>query len=103
MTPWSRGRTTPRSRAGPTDGGRIPRAAISTMSRGDPLDRSLLTVVVPVFNEEENLAELAMRLPAAADPTGFRDLEFLMVSDGSTDRTEAMIRGLAGRDPRFRG
>lgn len=68
-----------------------------------PLDRSLLTVVVPVYNEEENLPELARRLPAAVAGLGFAACEFLLVSDGSVDRTEPLIRALAARDARFRG
>jgi len=73
------------------------------MSEGDELDRSLLSIVVPVFNEEENLPELEARLRSAAESMEFRDYEFLLVSDGSTDRSEGMIRKLVARDPRFRG
>ena len=70
---------------------------------GEALDRSLLTIVVPIYNEEENLAELEARLAASAAAMGFFDQEFLLVSDGSIDRSEAIIRDLVARDPRFRG
>ena len=73
------------------------------MSQGDALDRSLLTIIVPIYNEEENLPELETRLRSASESMGFRDYEFLLVSDGSMDRSEGMIRKLVGRDHRFRG
>jgi glycosyltransferase involved in cell wall biosynthesis len=89
----------------PTVPGPIDPARVETpmTSPADPLDRSLLTIVVPVYNEEENLPELEARLRSASGAMGFRDYEFLLVSDGSIDRSEAMIRKMAGRDPRFRG
>lgn len=68
-----------------------------------PLDRALLSVVVPMLDEQENLPELAARLAGLAAVSGFVDHEFILVSDGSTDRTEPMICDLAGRDRRFRG
>src|SRR5512135_2477268 len=68
-----------------------------------PLDRSLLSVVVPIYNEEENLPELERRLMGLAATAGFRDIEFILVSDGSMDHSEAMIRQIVARDERFCG
>jgi glycosyltransferase involved in cell wall biosynthesis len=73
------------------------------LEHADVLDRTLLTVIVPVYNEEENLPELAARLADLGQSTEFAGHEFLLVSDGSTDRSEAMIRDLVRRDHRFRG
>ncbi len=67
------------------------------------LDRSLLSVIVPIYNEQDALPELERRLPEALAGLGFDALEFLLVSDGSVDRTEAIIRELVARDWRFRG
>ena len=67
------------------------------------LDRSLLSVVVPVYDEEETLPELERRLAKAVEPLGFERQEFILVSDGSRDRSEAIIRAMVRRDPRFRG
>jgi glycosyltransferase involved in cell wall biosynthesis len=67
------------------------------------LDRSLLSVIVPIYNEEDTLPELERRLPAALSGLGFDALEFLLVSDGSVDGSEAVIRKLVARDRRFRG
>jgi dolichol-phosphate mannosyltransferase len=69
----------------------------------EAMDRAHLTIVVPLYNEEENLPELASRLGSTADSMDFAAYEFLLVSDGSTDRSELMIRDLVHRDSRFRG
>lgn len=60
-----------------------------------------LSVVIPAFNEAENIEplhrELVERLEALGHP-----FEILVVDDGSTDRTLSVVRGLALRDPRLR-
>ena len=67
------------------------------------LDRSLLSVIVPIFNEEAILPELARRLPQALEGLAFRASEFLLVSDGSFDRSEKLIRELVRATTRFQG
>jgi glycosyltransferase involved in cell wall biosynthesis len=67
------------------------------------LDRSLLSVIVPIYNEQETLPELEHRLTEAVSGLGFDALEFVLVSDGSVDRSEAMICEIVARDRRFRG
>jgi glycosyltransferase involved in cell wall biosynthesis len=59
----------------------------------------LLTVVVPVLDEEECVAELARRVFAALDAAGARG-ELLFVDDGSRDGTPARIAALRAADPR---
>lgn len=59
----------------------------------------LLSVVVPVYNEEQNVLELRARLSAAL--TG-RDFECIFVNDGSTDATADIIRRIAREDARFK-
>lgn len=60
-----------------------------------------LTVVIPVYNEAENVRPLVERLSAAlADWTG--PVEILFVDDGSTDRTLESIEQAQQRDPRIR-
>lgn len=68
-----------------------------------PLDRTLLSVVVPVYNEEAGLDELYRRLAEAFEVLEFDACEAVIVSDGSHDRSEEIIRELVGRDPRVRG
>jgi glycosyltransferase involved in cell wall biosynthesis len=60
-----------------------------------------LSVIVPVFNECENLRPLLARLiPALACVESF---EILFVDDGSSDGTLAALRDLHREDPRIRG
>ena len=69
----------------------------------EDLDRTLLSVVVPIFDEREALPELERRLAEAVEPLGFVGQEFILVSDGSRDGSEGLIRGMVARDPRYRG
>jgi dolichol-phosphate mannosyltransferase len=68
-----------------------------------PLDRSCFSLVVPVYNEEANLEALRSRVGPVLDGLGFDACEVLLVSDGSTDGSEAMIRRFCEEDARFRG
>ncbi len=58
-----------------------------------------LSVVVPLFNEHENLPALYHRLVAALAPLG-EPFELVFVNDGSRDATPAMLDLLAATDPR---
>jgi dolichol-phosphate mannosyltransferase len=60
-----------------------------------------LSLVVPVFNEEENLPPLAAEIRAALDSEGM-SYEVLFVDDGSTDASPAVLRALAAADARLR-
>ena len=53
----------------------------------------LLSVVVPVFNESENVVPLALEIFAALQPLGGR-IEVVFVDDASTDDTVATLRDL---------
>ena len=55
-----------------------------------PLD---LSVVVPLYNEEESLPHLVEQLLTALRPTGER-FELVLVNDGSSDRTAAVLEEL---------
>jgi dolichol-phosphate mannosyltransferase len=60
-----------------------------------------LSVVVPVHDEEENLAALQEELAAAL--AGVRGgVEFIYVDDGSRDGSRAVLEALRRRDPRVR-
>lgn len=58
-----------------------------------------LSVVIPTYNEEENIPPLAERLREALRefPGG---VEIIFIDDGSTDRTLAELRRLQDNDPR---
>lgn len=60
-----------------------------------------ISVIVPVHNEEGNLAMLHERLSAVL--TGMAvGYELLFVNDGSQDRSLVMLRDLAAKDPHVR-
>lgn len=61
----------------------------------------VFSIIAPIFNEQESLAELYRRISAIMDTTG-EPWELVLVNDGSTDRSEEMIRGLARHDGRVR-
>ena len=70
--------------------------AMSEMSAREPL----LSVVIPIYNEEEGLAELRERLTAAlADVEG--GYEAVLVDDGSKDRSAELIAEWAALDERI--
>lgn len=60
-----------------------------------------LSVVVPVYNEEGNLAELQRRLSSTLDALG-RPYEIVYVDDGSRDGSLGLLRGFRKASPRVR-
>jgi glycosyltransferase involved in cell wall biosynthesis len=60
-----------------------------------------VAVVVPVFNEEAVLPELCTRLTALFDGHPACRWRAVLVDDGSRDRSVALLRERAARDPRF--
>ena len=57
-----------------------------------------LSVVVPLYNEEESLPHLVEQLLAALRPGGER-FELVLVNDGSSDGTAAVLERLSGEVP----
>lgn len=57
-----------------------------------------LSIVVPVFNEEENLPDLLPRLAASLGAIG-KSYEVVLVNDGSRDRSLELLREAAAGDP----
>jgi dolichol-phosphate mannosyltransferase len=57
-----------------------------------------ISLVIPVYNEEPNLAPLAAEIRETMQPLG-RPYEVLFVDDGSTDGSLAALIGLAAADP----
>src|SRR5436305_5166895 len=58
-----------------------------------------LSIIVPLYNEEESVDALYEEVRAAADGLG-REWELLLVDDGSSDATPAKLRQLCARDRR---
>jgi len=61
-----------------------------------------ISVVVPVFNEQENLNPLYQELNVASHALGAERFEFIFVDDGSKDNSRGVIRNLAAKDNRVK-
>lgn len=62
---------------------------------------ALLSIVLPIFNEEEMIPLLVPRLNAFAGKVAC-PVEFILVNDGSSDRSAFLLRDVAERDPRYK-
>src|SRR5215469_15167511 len=58
-----------------------------------------LSIVIPTFNERENVEDMVQRIDAALVGTSW---EVLFVDDDSLDGTAELIRAISLRDPRVR-
>ncbi len=61
----------------------------------------MISVVTPIFNEEENLPELRRRMAAALEACG-APWELILVNDGSRDGSVELIRRFHAEDPRVK-
>jgi dolichol-phosphate mannosyltransferase len=64
-------------------------------------DTPTLSVVIPIFNEQETLEALFTRLSSALGALG-ETFEVIFVNDGSRDASEKLLREFHGRDARFK-
>mgnify|MGYP001567648532 CR=1 FL=1 len=67
----------------------------------DPSPAPKISVVVPLCNERENVVALWSELKTALDRTG-EPWEAILVDDGSTDGSQALLREAAAADARLR-
>ncbi len=63
--------------------------------------RFLLSLVVPMRNEEDSIEEFMTRVLPAVEQVGC-DYEIVCVNDGSTDRTLELLVSARARDPRVK-
>jgi len=69
---------------------------------GPPTRRQSISIVIPAYNEEDNVERAYERLRAVLDELGMDWWEIIFSVDPSTDRTEELILGLRQRDPRVK-
>ena len=69
--------------------------------RAESSDPIFASIILPAFNEGEDIAESYREIAGVLDPLGLQ-YEFIFVDDGSTDGTWDAIRRLAAADPRVR-
>ena len=60
-----------------------------------------ISIVVPIFNEEENIQALHEAVTAALAASGL-DYELVLVDDGSCDGSCTLLKTIAGKDPRVK-
>ena len=75
-----------------------PSLAAGTEPRAEPV---LISLVIPVFNEEATLDMLFSTIRDRLATLGV-SYEVVLIDDGSRDRTAEMIAEMTRRDPRFR-
>ena len=63
--------------------------------------KELISVVVPVYNEEKNIRVLYDRLVGVLDGAGHL-FELLFVNDGSSDASSVILKHLVNKDPRVK-
>ena len=61
----------------------------------------LISVVIPLHNEEENIDELYHSLKSVMDAQSY-DYELLFIDDGSTDRTLQLLEPFGQKDPKVK-
>jgi dolichol-phosphate mannosyltransferase len=66
------------------------------------MDRKLISVIVPAYNEEDCVNELARRLGAVFDSNPAYDFEAIIIENGSEDRTWELLREISVADARFK-
>ena len=67
----------------------------------DASERPLLSVVVPIYNEEQVIEALHSRLLQVLAPA-VPSFEIVFVNDGSRDKSAAMLDAICKSDPRFK-
>lgn len=65
------------------------------------MPRPELSLVIPIYNEEEVLPQLEARLAELLAALAL-DCEVVFVNDGSKDDSLRLLREMAGREPRYR-
>jgi glycosyltransferase involved in cell wall biosynthesis len=62
----------------------------------------LLSVVIPCFNEQDNVIPLAARIAEVLSGAGVEDYELLFIDNASVDETVARVKALCAADRRVR-
>src|SRR5262245_522164 len=72
-----------------------------TMPESSPSRSLVLSVVVPMYNEEDVIEETYHKLTAELTALG-EPYELIFVDDGSRDRSRALVTAKSAADPRVR-
>src|SRR5262249_10317744 len=82
---------------------RRPASVLPTSGVAMTADRPLVSIVSPVYQEEQGIEEFHRRLAASLDGIVDQvDAEIVYVNDGSTDRSLALLEKIVADDNRVR-
>ena len=62
---------------------------------------TLVSIVIPARNEQDNIGPLEQELGESLAGLPY-DFEFIVIDNGSTDGTQAAVKALCARDPRWK-
>src|SRR5688572_20582272 len=79
----------------------VRQASQHTQGGGAVNDTPVLSIVIPVYNEEESVLPLYRSNQAACDPLG-KTYEMIFVDDGSEDGTYGILEQIHRRDARVK-
>jgi glycosyltransferase involved in cell wall biosynthesis len=63
--------------------------------------KEVISVLIPVFNEEDNIPPLYEKLISVLDRIG-KKYEVIFIDDGSSDETLSLLRPICKKDPRIK-
>ena len=76
------------------------RAGVAVTPTAPPAEQPKISIVIPLYNEEESIPHLVEALDAAIANYG-QPAEVIIVDDGSRDNSFKLLKEYAARDPRF--
>ena len=76
------------------------RAGVAVTHTAPPAETPKISIVIPLYNEEESIPHLVEALDAAIANYG-QPAEVIIVDDGSRDNSFKLLKEYAARDPRF--
>ena len=66
------------------------------------MNKKLISLIVPAYNEEECIGELASQLTKVFAENSTYDFEALIIENGSLDGTWELLQEINRNDPRFK-
>jgi glycosyltransferase involved in cell wall biosynthesis len=72
------------------------------MTDGLMVKKTLISIVSPCFNEEDNIKELYRRVVKVMETLPEYDFEYVFIDNASSDLTVEILRQIASKDPRVK-